>query len=115
MLSRDQILNAKDSTIQTVPVPEWGGAVGVRVMSGKERDAFERRLSDQAKLGELGANMRAALVASTVVDEQGNRLFTEEDIEALGKKNWAALERITRVSTSLNLLSNESVETTAKN
>jgi hypothetical protein len=37
-----------------------------------------------------------------VVDEQGNRMFSEADIEALGRKSAAALERVCKVAQALN-------------
>jgi hypothetical protein len=40
-LTRDSILNAKDLKKELVKVPEWGGEVYVRCMTGSERDAFE--------------------------------------------------------------------------
>lgn len=115
MLTRDQILAAQDVKTQTVDVPEWGGSVLIRCMTGRQRDEFERALSDQAKLGELGANMRARIVAASVVDENGNAVFTETDIAALGEKNWGPLERIAKAATQLNLLTDASIEQAEKN
>ncbi|MFE3382837.1 hypothetical protein [Streptomyces anulatus] len=40
-LSAEQILDADDLAIEDVPVPEWGGTVRVKGMSGTERDRFE--------------------------------------------------------------------------
>jgi hypothetical protein len=37
MLDRKSILDRNDSKIEEVPVPEWGGSVYVRVLSGAER------------------------------------------------------------------------------
>ena len=44
MLSRDQILKAKDIKKETVNVPEWGGKVIVMGMTGKRRDEFEQEI-----------------------------------------------------------------------
>ena len=40
-LSRDDILKAEDLTTEEVDVPEWGGTVLVRGLTGRERDEFE--------------------------------------------------------------------------
>ena len=40
ILSKDAILAADDLPRETVHVPEWGGDVYVRTMSGTDRDAF---------------------------------------------------------------------------
>ena len=44
MLTREQILQSDDLPCETVPVPEWGGEVQVRTMTGTDRDAFEASL-----------------------------------------------------------------------
>ena len=40
-LTKDQILEANDLQSESVTVPEWGGDVLVRTMTGADRDAFE--------------------------------------------------------------------------
>jgi hypothetical protein len=60
-------------------------------------------------------NLRAHLVSLSVVDEQGQRLFTEQDIEALGSKSCSALQRIWNVARRLSGLSDEDVEELTKN
>lgn len=95
LLSRDQILTVADATTEDVAVPEWGGTVRVRSLSGKERDHFESSLIDK-KTGRPSkvANARARLAAMTIVDSVGNRLFNSSDIEQLGNKSAVALERV---------------------
>ena len=41
ILTRDQILQANDLVTETVEVPEWGGSVFVKSLTGVERDQFE--------------------------------------------------------------------------
>ena len=41
LLSRDDILNADDLTIETVAVPEWGGEVNVKTLTGAEKDKWQ--------------------------------------------------------------------------
>ncbi len=41
-LSKDAILAAKDTKLSgEISVPEWGGSVYVKTLTGTERDAFE--------------------------------------------------------------------------
>ena len=40
-LNREAILAAEDLPRELVEVPEWGGAVYVRALTGAERDQFE--------------------------------------------------------------------------
>ena len=45
LLSKDQILSADDIQSQRVPVPEWGGEVMVRGLTGSQRDQWEAGLT----------------------------------------------------------------------
>jgi hypothetical protein len=109
MLTRDQILKAKDRKTETLNVPEWGGEVIVSAMSGHDRDAFEASIVRADGRTDM-ANMRAKLVAACVVDEAGNRLFQPADIEALGGKSSSALDRIVSVAQRLNRLGDQQLE-----
>jgi hypothetical protein len=109
MLSREQILAAADLPRETVEVPEWGGSVIVSTMTGADRDAFEASVVTADGKPNL-RNMRAKLVAASVVDESGARLFRASDIEALGGKSASALERITKAAQRLNRLGDEQLE-----
>ena len=40
-LSKAKILAANDVTTETIDVPEWGGEVAIKTLSGVERDQFE--------------------------------------------------------------------------
>lgn len=97
MLNRDQILGAQDIAYETVSVPEWGGDVRIRSMVGTERDAYETSIFVTSANGERRLetrDMRAKLCALCIVGEDGKSLFTQDDVEALGRKNAAALDRV---------------------
>jgi hypothetical protein len=112
MLTRDQILAAKQLPRETVSIPEWGGDVIVSVMSGTDRDAFEiaQYLESKNGPGEASRNGRARLCAFCVVDESGKKLFSESDLQQLGELNWQALERIMKVAQRLNKLTEDDME-----
>lgn len=117
MLNRDQILSVKDIKSEVVPVPEWGGSVTIQGMTGTERDAFEAEIV-QKKGKDFSVNMqniRAKLVALSLVNGDGERIFTDKDITALGKKSAAALDRIFSVAQELSGISTKDVEELAKN
>lgn len=100
MLSRNSILTANDLPKEKVDVPEWGGHLYVRALNGVERDQVERMaVSDTVS--------KAAIVAMVAVDENGEQLFTNDDIPALEKKNGTALLRIVNAAFTLNFLSDE--------
>lgn len=111
-LTREDVLNADDYTTETVEVPEWGGSLIVRSLNGKERDAFElQSIVQKGKVTEVNlANMRARLVAYSVVDENNRRIFEESDVSRLGLKNAAALERVYKVAQRLSGLARQDIE-----
>ena len=117
ILTRDDILRANDSQMEAVDVPEWGGQVLVKGLSGTERDRFEQDSIDQrGKTTKLNfTNIRARLLVLCLVDEQGNRLFQRSDIDMLGQKSAAALNRVFEVARRLSGLNQEDVEELAEN
>lgn len=114
MLTKDQILNADDIQTKVIDVPEWGGEVTIKSMSGFYRDRFENSLV--GKNG--GANMqnvRAKLVAASIVDDKGDVMFSEKDITKLGSKSGDALDRVFAVAKSINKITDDEVKELAKN
>lgn len=111
MLTRDQILMCDDLPRETVQVPEWGGEVQVRTMTGADRDTFEASLI--GKEGRL-ENVRARLVSLALCDELGVRLFNDSDVIALGQKSAKALDRVFTVAQRLNGIGADQVDA-AKN
>ena len=117
LLSKTAILAAQDLQTEDVEVPEWGGAVRVRSFTGRERDAFEASMvrgDGKDRKVDL-TNMRARLVGLTVIDETGQRLFTDEEVDLLGAKSGAALDRVFAIAQKLNGLSGADVEEFSKN
>lgn len=102
MLTKSNIMEMVDIKSETVEVPEWGGEVIVRGMSGSERDRYESTLYKQTKEGGVYSNIRAMLVAFCTIDEEGNNLFTPEDIQELGKKSSIPLDKIAEVGRRLS-------------
>ena len=112
-LSKDDILKAADNAPEEVDVPEWGGTVLVRGMTGRERDAFEVSMRDQRSGQRLpGAlnNIRSKVVVRCIVDDDGDRLFTDADIAALGEKSAASIDRVFDVASRLSGMSDEDQE-----
>jgi len=109
-LDAKSILAAKDtSKIEVVNVPEWGGDVYVRVMTGAERDAWE---IDAVK----DKNIRASLAFICLCDSEGKRLFSSsEDRKALSLKSASALDKVFDVARKLNCLSDKDKEVIEKN
>jgi hypothetical protein len=106
-LSRDEILSVDDLRTEDVKVPEWGGVVRVRELTGTELDSYQASmmsLRDGETVPEM-ANMRAKLVTRSIIGDDGEPLFTELDIGRLGQKSGVALQRVYDVASRLSGIS----------
>jgi hypothetical protein len=112
LLGRDAIFSAPDIQTEDVLIPEWGGAVRVKGLNAAERDAYEASIVGKGK-GQKGpnySNVRARLVALTVIDEAGNQLFGPADVRQLGEKSAAPIDRIYDVAARLSGITEEDEE-----
>lgn len=119
-LTRDDILNADDLRIEVVQVPEWGGVVHIRTLTGLQREKYVesiRRVTGSGRKQSVEIILQqsgAKLAAQTICDERGNLLFKETDIPKLSAKSSRALQRVIDASARLNGL-DEEAEADAKN
>jgi len=116
-LGKDQILTQDDLKKEELFIPEWSGKVLVSEISGDARDELEQFMANESQKSKEGqyAHIRAALVAATLVDEKGNRLFTLQDAMEIGRKNGQALDRIFDVANKLNKIYGAEREDLEKN
>ena len=119
LLTREQILAIDDLERVEVPIPEWGGAVYVRILTGAERDFVSGCMLDAdgtlLPAQERLKHYRARVVALSTCDAQGTALFTLADLEALSRKAGRALDRIVEAAEKLNAMTASEVEQLAKN
>lgn len=112
-LSKDDILKADDLPTRDVEVPEWGGIVRVRGLTGTERDRFEFSLA-AAQNNPSQVEVRAQIVGRCLVDGDGERLFSDKEIAKLGAKSGAALDRVFDVVRELSGMGDAAVEQAAE-
>jgi hypothetical protein len=121
---RDAILSKEDVVIEPLVIPEWGGiTVYVRTMSSGDQGKF--RAQSMRKIPTADPNVTKEefddrfftekLAVYTVCDEEGNLVFTPEDIPELAKKSAVVMQRIFEVAARLNGLREKDVEAAAKN
>lgn len=112
LLTRDAILGASDIKTEDVKVPEWGGVVRVRGLTAGERDAFEASMVSirGQRVDPNFLNVRARLVMASVVNEDGQQMFTQSDIKKLSEKSASAMDRIYDVAQRLSGLSAEDIQ-----
>ena len=120
------ILALDDLKSEWVAVPEWGFRAMVWALTGDERDSFEeiflKRKQQATQLAkaqgkkhtqaESVRGFRAMLVAQSVRNPSNTkqRVFSDDQVTALGGKNAAALQRIFEVAARLSGLGNDDVD-----
>lgn len=111
MGAREKLLGAKSPT-ERVYVKELDETYILRGMTGAERDAFEASCFEgKGKRRDFSMkNLRAKLVACCVIDEDGARLFSDEDAAVLGEIRADILDRLFSVAQRLSGLRQEDVD-----
>jgi hypothetical protein len=114
-ITRDAALAAVDLPRERVEVPEWGvGAyVFIRGLGGTEKDAFECYAIEQRKRYHTDGGfpgIRAALVVRCAVDDDGQRIFSDADIDLVGAKSGKALDHMWTVAARLSAITDADVE-----
>lgn len=104
-LNKALILAAGDFKTEKVPVPEWGGDVYVKTISGFDRDQFEEGYSEQKM-----KNFRSRFLVLTLCDDKGERLFTDAEVVELSKKSSLVINRLFEKAWSLNAFTNEAID-----
>jgi hypothetical protein len=117
---KDKILAADDLPREPLIVPEWGingeDDGWIRGLTGTERDAYEssvRQFKGQQMVVKL-ENVRARLVSLCLVDGEGNRVFSDKEVMALGAKSGKVLDRLFDQCAALSGLTADQVEELAE-
>lgn len=96
---------ANDIKIEKMSVPEWKTDVYMKVLSGAERDQFEAGYSE-ARMD----NFRVRFLVLTLCDQNGDRLFADDQMQLLGKRSAIVIGRLFEAAWKLNMLSPEALD-----
>lgn len=114
LLTKDQILSADRKKSKDVKVPEWGGSVRLQELSASDRDLWE---SEQITVSPDGSgakfnpkHARARLIVRSLVDENGRRLFTDDEVAAVGSLSASTAQKLFNEARKLNAISNEDIK-----
>ncbi len=125
LLSREQILEAKDIQTKVISVPEWGGDIMIKQLSAKEYNDITMSMVNIRKMAAKQIskknsddvedainenaikNQKILLVVKSVVDENMKPLFTEADMELLYQKNTNVIDKIIAEIEEFNSVSTE--------
>lgn len=80
MLTKEQLLEQIKTRCEEVSVPGLTGTLRVRVMSGYDRDAFQKVLQSE---GITDSAYFGALITTCVLNEDGSPMFSESEVETL--------------------------------
>ena len=100
-LNAESILAAEDFMFAEVDVPEWGGKVRVRSLSGSQRTMIKKAVEnkDTDDLEEL-------ITVMSVVDDDGKRILQRKQIPQLKEKSTAPISRIAQKVMEISGISN---------
>lgn len=122
LLNFDSIVATQDKEYEDVEVPEWGGTVRIAAMSGTDRDRWELSMMQADESSERGFKMnfdaysRVRLVALCLVDDNFQRVFvTDKQVEALGQKSGAVMDRLYNVAQRVNGITDADIDDLEKN
>lgn len=111
ILSFDDIKDVNDADTIPVEVPEWGGVVLVRGMTGGERAEFEDDVQHDRSLKHL----KVDLIIKCCINEDGTRVFKPTNKSMLLDKSSTAIEKVFNKIFELSGLNKEGEETAEGN
>jgi glucose/arabinose dehydrogenase len=132
LLDRAALLAASDFKFKDVAVPEWRGTVRIRTMTSGERSRFENSLyttviEPNGEVDEKGKpvvvekrvlnkiNVRAQVVGMCLINEDGSRLFQDDEIGPLESKNADVISRLFDECMSFNEMQPGAIAEAEKN
>lgn len=117
MLTREQIFS-RLRTVREIEVPEWGGSVCIRALSGLDvmawRD-YQLSLPEDWPEQKQSLYSMAAMAAMSVSDEDGKPIMSLDDVETLINGSQSAIAVICNAALELNGLGEAGEEDIAKN
>lgn len=91
--------------IESLEVPELGGTVYLKGLSGKQRDVWEQWIVVGEGKNRHLRNVRGKLLARTMCDEAGKRLFEDVDSEWIGDLPGSVISPLYDIAARLSGLS----------
>lgn len=115
-LTRNDVTSNKKISITEVEVPEWDGIVCIKELTIEERLAFDAKYTDsEGKFKNVNdPEMIYELLRKCLVDEDGNKLFEDSDVEIMKQKSGPVMQRLFLKVININYLSQLSIDETKK-
>ena len=104
IIGRRDILELDDRPIELHEIPEWGGWLYFRGMTGAQRDRLEASVNKgEDKVDTSGLRARGA--AYCIVHPDGTPMFAESDVVRLGSRSALALTRAWKIASRMSGMS----------
>jgi len=105
-LTREQILGAQDRKVIELDVPEWGGTIRLRSMSGLAAEEYIKAVQD----AKTDFEPLLLLISSSVIGDDNELMFpAPEDVKGLASKNLSALKHVSEACMEVNGFNQEEV------
>ena len=111
LTDQGSVMQLVDRQLREVFVEEWNDSVLLKPMQVNERDLWEKKFQGN-KFPDV---VRAALVAKCLVNQEGQRLFSDQEALLLGEKCAAAIDRLFEICMSMNRFTKADIEVLTKN
>jgi hypothetical protein len=104
MLTKADINTSDDRKKEVFEVPEWGGAVYISEITGLDRAAIVEKHGQLKEAGQTqqAFAMQDAMLTMALTDQNGDPLYTAEELPVLKKRNGNVLERIVKRAMEVN-------------
>lgn len=95
-LTRNQIIALDDLKPFDVEVPEWGGTIRLRGLSGTERQFVEDWYANhpEANGSRKSFELATHVIIKVAMDESGARLFQDDDFKTLMTKSGGVADAL---------------------
>ena len=112
--SANSILGKDDFHYEVIEVPEWGGDLRLKSLSGSERSQIIKATQKQKDTAD-GVFEKCIIYAA--VDEEGRRIFNDDDatLKVLQTKDAGVTQRIGRKVLEISGLSRDALQIAEKN
>jgi hypothetical protein len=110
ILTREKIIERDDIKRRRVHVPEWGGDVIVKELTGEERSRLDEIIFKPNEKGEMALQpgFKIPMVQFCLVDENDTPLFPGQDgLKQLSKKSIVVINRLFVVCSEVNRAEDE--------
>ena len=115
ILSKQDILNSRKPKKTLIEVPEWGGSVYIKHLTASIAIEFSQLASDKTlNMANTDMNLLFVikLLAFSIIDEDENQLFTEDEIKIMLDTEFIALTGMIDKILCINGMSEQAVKDT---